>query len=285
MVESYPIQLIPSLGYIFLTIGIFTIKYLKSLNSFLLYGKTATKTTLETYSSSSSSTVRYISNHLTVPKAWFTHFYINAFGLSTALYLLQFTGKQQDITTGDQIAYKNMLIIQRLLWIQTGRRLLECLFLSKFSKTARMNIAHYFIGYAHYILVSLACYIGLTTYYTSDTQKVPLTLADYCLIIWFIVASIQQFLNHYHLSTLIKYTVPKFKLVSSPHYFNEIQIYIIFFILSVKNGWSLTSLNYLCCLIYVMVSLSISSLETYKYYQLKFKEEFKLKWSIFPGVL
>ncbi|KAG7662318.1 DFG10 [[Candida] subhashii] len=279
------VQLLISIAYVFFVVSIVSIKLIKPLNNLLLYGKTSTATTTTPNSSPTKKVIQYVSNRLTVPKSWFTHFYITLFSLSTVIYIQQQFNMNQDGISPNQVNYKNLSIIQKLLWIQGLRRLAECLTITNFSKTARMNFAHYFIGMAHYIMVSMSCYLGLIVTKSQQGDASPLTLADYCLIILFITSSIQQFFHHYYLSTLVKYTMPKFKLVSSPHYLNEIQIYIILFGLSVKNGWTLTSINFLTCLLFVTVNLSMSSLETYKYYQLKFKDEFTLQWAICPGLL
>lgn len=282
------VQLVISVIYLTFVISIISIKLIKPLNDLLLYGKTSTTSTRSSSSSQIPSVIKqiiqYVSTNLTVPKSWFTHFYITLFTLTTLIYLQQLTYNHQlNDTSNNQITYKNMIIIEKLLWIQGLRRLIECLTITNFSPTARMNIAHYLIGMAHYILVSLGCYLGLQTSYS--TVKASLTITDCVLITLFAISSVQQFLNHYHLSTLVKYSVPQFKLVSSPHYLNEIQIYLVLFLFSIKNGWNLTSLTFFSCLAFVIVNLSISSIETHKFYQQKFREEFKQKWSIFPGLL
>lgn len=274
----YQLQLLVVSLYLIIITSIYAVKFIKPLNELLHYGKTSTIN--ESHSSSLfHQMIDFISNNLVVPKSWFTHFYITLFSISSIIFL----GSFHESETSDSIKFKDLILIHKLLWIQGFRRLLECLMISKFSPTSKMNISHYIIGLSHYILISLATYLGLTTYGSSEVANY--TIFDTCLMISFGILSLLQFSAHYHLASLVKYTIPNFKYVASPHYFYEILIYLIFFIFSIKEGIDIVSLTYASALLFVLSNLTLSSIETFHYYQDKFKEDFKLKWAIFPGIL
>ncbi|KAL6450563.1 DFG10 Polyprenol reductase [Candida maltosa Xu316] len=269
--------------YLIIVIGICAVKFIKPLNELLQYGKTSNIPKESHSNTTFHRLINWISSNLVVPKSWFTHFYITLFTLSSLIFFGSYTNTS---TTSNPVKFKNLTLIHRLLWIQSVRRLSECLFVSKFSPTSKMNISHYLIGVGHYVLVSLATYLGLSTYAPSfDAKLVNYSYVDLMLMFCFGVLSILQFSAHYHLSSLVKYTVPSFKHVASPHYLYEILIYTIFAIYSAKNGLDLTSITFMSSWLFVVCNLTISSLETYKYYSEKFKDAFKLKWAIFPGLI
>ncbi|EGW32840.1 uncharacterized protein SPAPADRAFT_60183, partial [Spathaspora passalidarum NRRL Y-27907] len=167
-----------------------------------------------------------------------------------------------------------MIFINVLLWVQGNRRLYECLHISKFSKTSYINVSHYIAGMAHYTLVSLACYLGMRTYSSGESVSLVPTFFDWLIMFAYVVLATRQYYAHRHLASLVKYSLPNFKYVASPHYLQEIGIYATLFIFSVKDGWDIVSCNFLFALVFVTVNLSISSIETYRYYQEKFKDEF-----------
>ncbi|RCK55520.1 Polyprenol reductase [Candida viswanathii] len=274
----YQFQLLVISVYLVIAGAIYAVKFIKPLNDLLRYGKT---TTMSGPSSSSlfHELIDFISSSLVVPKSWFTHFYITLFTLTSAIFLSSF----HESASPDPVKFKNLMLIHRLLWVQGLRRLTECLTVSKFSTSSKMNFSHYAIGLSHYILISLATYLGLLKY---GSHEIPdFTVFDAVLSIVFGVLSLLQFSAHYHLASLIKYTVPDFAFVASPHYFYEILIYAVLLIFSVKDGYDMVSLTFASAWFFVVSNLTISSVETYRYYQDKFKEEFKLKWAIFPGIL
>ncbi|RLV90609.1 Polyprenol reductase [Spathaspora sp. JA1] len=276
------IQLLISVVYLGLAGLILLVKLIKPLNDLLLYGKTYTSTTTSGNDNQSRihKLIHILTSHLKVPKSFFTHFYILlSISSSISLFVIQYPLGSNPHPT----KYKNLFIINTLLWLQGVRRLFECLFMSKFSKTSYINISHYIAGMLHYILISLTCYLGKKSY--SDSPIGNITVVDGLLIISYIILAKGQFNNHYHLSHLVKYSLPNFQYVASPHYLQEILIYTVLFIFSVKHGWDSISRNFLCALVFVTINLSISSIETYRYYQVKFKDEFKLEWCIIPGVL
>ncbi|KAK6205164.1 roles in filamentous growth, cell polarity, and cellular elongation [Scheffersomyces amazonensis] len=286
-------------AYTFMILNILLVKFYRPLNNLLLHGKTISNKTINDGAKSSNSLLRQLVDFivtLTVPKSWFTHYYI-VFTVSCCLIQLfpWYGTYQPEVDTVDTVTYKNYKFIHVMMSIQAIRRTIESFTITKFSSNSRMNFTHYIVGLAHYILISINCYGSLVPFSQSSiTPKTGIngiTVIDIILFTVFLLASIDQFLNHYHLSTLKKYTIPsKFKYVSSPHYLDEIIIYVLFFISSIKNitrfsSISIIHLNYLLSTVFVVVNLSISSIDNYKWYKLKFKDEFRLKWSIIPGLI
>jgi 3-oxo-5-alpha-steroid 4-dehydrogenase 3 len=147
------------------------------------------------------------------------------------------------------------------------------------------------MGLAFYTTISLNCFLSLLPYHL-NTAIIPVNdafdLTDKILITLFIWLSIDQFQNHYHLSTLPKYSVPKFgmfQLVGSAHYLDEIILYLIVAMIgNLHEKLSIIDINYILGWAFVAVNLSISSLESYSYYKAKFPE-FTVKYSIIPGIL
>lgn len=275
------LQLLVSLAYFALTSGVLLVKYAPQLRRLLNYGKTAPNSDTSDNNDSSLEVIDIIAKHAVVRKLWFAHFYICLFTLSTATY---FKACHEAIIgqSNEDATYKNLDIINKLILIQGARRMIESFVVTKFSPTSHMNVAHYVVGMSHYVLIALATYLGLSG---NCAGSAALTIVDYVLISVFGIASVQQFQAHYHLAHLVKYSLPSFKVVASPHYLYEVILYTIIMIFSAKNGLGFTSLMYISAWVFVVTNLSVSAVETYHYYQVKYKEEFSLKWAIFPGIL
>ncbi|WEJ94829.1 3-oxo-5-alpha-steroid 4-dehydrogenase [Yamadazyma tenuis] len=207
---------------------------------------------------------------ITVPKKYFLHFYVffallmvinafvewnfntNAFPQVNDFFASFYERFYTNYLTSEQ-NYKNLYVISNLLMIQSFRRLYECLFVSQFSDVS-MNILHYVFGLSYYWMVASVNFGGILPYYIygqSNNYKVELDMSDWLFIGVFLTYSMDQFQNHQHLAKLVKYTIPSFRLFeycASPHYLDE----IIF--------------------------------QTYKYYQDKFKEKFKIPYKLVPFV-
>lgn len=211
------------------------------LPKFLEYGKTYKG--IE--NKSNNQTIINILANITVPKSYFAHFYIISTFLAT-INLINYP------------AYH----ITWLLLIHSVRRLYETLYVSKFTIKSRMNISHYLVGLWFYISLNFLTFYQLHYYYNIFKNNI-----NFLTILIFTLSSINQYRNHLYLSTLVKYTLPKkglFKYIISPHYLNEILIYL---------SLALSSNIYFMPLIWVTINLSISSIETKNYYTKKFKDE------------
>ncbi|XP_030583579.1 polyprenal reductase isoform X1 [Archocentrus centrarchus] len=194
-----------------------------------------------------------------IPKRWFWHFYaisVGWNGLLLVLYLnfiiqhqaypLWLTG-MLDILTGvpgndSQVPQLSTVLVQLLLWVHSFRRLLECLFVSVFSDGA-MHLVQYMFGLGYYIMLGLTvlCCDRMEKGLKSSTLLTQLDwrqIAGFVLFIW---ASLLQHQSMVLLARLrtgksgtvetLAHRVPKgglFELVSCPHYFAELLIYVSF---------------------------------------------------------
>lgn len=232
---------------------------------------------------------------LTVPKSYFTHFYI----LLTigCIYTLAWPRSDPSQATHPLIIY--------LVTIQSLRRLGESYFVTKFSPKSSINVFHYLVGMVHYTLLSINCYLGssqslsnltipekLLTNLTNPGRILAswleylatLTNLDRLLVTIFIIASVSQFMSHRHLASLRKYSVPSFAYVSSPHYLAEMVIYGLLMVLAWTSLTSQITLNFVVCWIFVVVNLSISALDTHRYYKATYAE-YEVPWAAIPYIL
>lgn len=239
---------------------------------------------------------------LTVPKSYFTHFYIL---LSIGcIYTLAWPRSDPSQATHPLIIY--------LVTIQSMRRLGESFFVTKFSPKSSINVFHYLVGMVHYTLLSINCYLGssqslanpenilnnlsihdkLLTNLTNPGRFLAgwlqylatLTDLDKLLLAIFIIASVSQFMSHRHLASLRKYSVPSFTSVSSPHYLAEMVIYGVLMVLAWTSLTSVITLNFGVCWIFVVVNLSISALDTHRYYKATYAE-YEVPWASIPYIL
>ncbi|XP_039983694.1 polyprenol reductase isoform X2 [Xiphias gladius] len=218
-----------------------------------------------------------------VPKRWFWHFYATSVcwnGLLPALYLNFIFQRQSlpswltgiiDILTGvpstdGQVPQLSTLLVQLLLWVHSLRRLLECLFVSVFSD-GTMHLVQYVFGLGYYIA------IGLTVLCSDRVKKGTGTLLSQ--LDWFHVAGFTLFiaaslLQHQSMLLLARlrtgksgtvetltHKVPNggwFELVSCPHYFAELLIYISLTL--VFGGLSLT---WWLVVLYVLFNQSLAA--------------------------
>ncbi|CCH63140.1 hypothetical protein TBLA_0J01440 [Henningerozyma blattae CBS 6284] len=232
-------------------IALFTAKYF--LPKFLQYGKTLQP--IPSKKKQELSLLERISN-FTVRKSYFAHFYIISAGFSFI-----------NITVFPTYS------ITWLILFHSVRRLYETLYISKYTKDSRMNWSHYAVGIWFYTT------LNLLTFHQLYTQRiVPHTINIFAFLV-FSLASWDQYENHQTLSRLVKYSLPRgrlFKIVACPHYLDEILIYL-----------SLLSFSmiFIYPLLWVIVSLSISGIETKNYYRSKFKPEKTQKYAILPYIL
>ncbi|XP_069555339.1 polyprenal reductase [Brachyistius frenatus] len=212
-----------------------------------------------------------------VPKRWFLHFYAISVvwnGFLLALYL-NFTYQHQsypvwlssllDIITGVQrsespVPQLSTLLVQLLLCVHSLRRLLECLFVSVFSDGA-MHVVQYAFGLGYYIV------LGLTVLCSDRVGKGTGTLLsqlDWLHVAGFVLFIGASLLQHQSIALLARlrtgksgavetlaHRVPRggwFELVSCPHYFAELLIYVSLSI--VFGGLSLTWWLVVLCVLF-----------------------------------
>lgn len=266
--------------------GILLMVAVPQVHQLLLYGKCGTNR-LDTKQFRLTSWW----SRLTVPKLSFTHYYVSLFGYCSAIWWTQRWWQPQTITLYDHDysdGFRCITIVFRLMWFHLIRRVLECFLITKFSPTSRMNVAHYLLGMLHYLLLAVhtACSLTLLRPYANQANMTP-TTSEYVLIGLFVLASLNQCWCHWHLALLVKYSIPKFWYTTSAHYTNEIELYVIWFILAVKLAvptpyiWA----NYAIIATFVTVNLLVSLLQTYRYYREKFGPDLGLQYAIIPGFL
>ena len=192
--------------------------------------------------------------HFTVPKAYFSHFYILSLILST-------------VTVWKYHQYP----LAWILLFHSFRRLYETLFISKYTGS-RMNWSHYVVGLWFYSVLHIILNIKLA----SGDIDPSINMISFSI---FLYSSIEQFKSHQILARLKKYSLPQdrlFQYVCCPHYLCEIGIYVSFIAYNYE---------FIFPLVWVITSLSISAVETRKYYQDKFTENIVPKYAIIPFIL
>ncbi|SCU80043.1 LAFA_0B07184g1_1 [Lachancea sp. 'fantastica'] len=193
---------------------------------------------------------------LTVPKGWFSHFYVYS-GILSCVNLIAL----------------RLNILSVLMAVHSLRRLYETTHVNKSKPSARIHVSHYMVGFWYYSAVNYAIYRS-----KPETWSPPLIKSF--AILMFILASWDQYKNHLYLSQLRKYTLPTkglFRLVASAHYLDEICLY------SAMTLYS-RSTKLLVCLLWVISSLSVSAIETRKWYSQKFPQSTP-KFAILPYIL
>ena len=132
-----------------------------------------------------------------------------------------------------------------LMHFQVCRRLYECTRLSIFSSSGRMSMLHYLCGFFFYFGVGLSLLAEAHGFGSSPPVLPPLRAADWLTAnhvlgaLLFLFFSYVQYRSHVILASLRKdssgrvvtyrHSIPRgfcFELVSCPHYFAEIMIYL-----------------------------------------------------------
>ncbi|XP_054458770.1 polyprenol reductase [Anoplopoma fimbria] len=244
-----------------------------------------------------------------VPKRWFWHFYAISVGWNgflLALYLNSIFQNQSfpswltgilDILTGapntdSQVPQLSTLLVQLLLCVHSLRRLLECLFVSIFSDGA-INLVQYLFGVFYYIV------LGLTVLCSDRLGKGTGTLLSQ--LDWFHVAGTTLFIwasLMQHQSTVLlaglrtgktgavetlAHRMPEggwFQLVSCPHYFAELLIYVS---LSLAVGG--LSLTWWLVVLYVLFNQALAAQLCHDFYISKYEAYPRHRKAFIPFVL
>ncbi|KAM6921929.1 polyprenal reductase [Xenentodon cancila] len=241
------------------------------------------------------------------PKRWFWHFYAVSVGWNGFLMAFYVTSSRPsypswltgivDILTGvpssDSPAPQlSAVLVQLLLCVHSLRRLLECLLVSVFSDGV-IHLVQYLFGLGYYLL------LGLTVLCSDRMGKGNATLLSQ--LDWTHVAGVGLFigaswLQHQSIVLLARlrtgksgrvetlaHRVPKggwFELVSCPHYFAELLIYISFSL--VFGGLSLT---WWFVVLYVLFNQALAAQLCHDLYISKFKLYPKHRRAFIPYVL
>ncbi|XP_041791841.1 polyprenol reductase isoform X2 [Chelmon rostratus] len=244
-----------------------------------------------------------------VPKRWFWHFYavsVGWNGLLLGLYV-NVTFRNQsypswltgilDILTDvpnpdSQVPQLSTLLVQLLLCLHSLRRLLECLLVSVFSDGA-IHLVQYVFGLGYYVV------LGLTVLCADRLGKGTGTL--FSQLDWFHVSGTALFigaslLQHQSMVLLARlrtgksgavetlaHRVPKggwFELVSCPHYFAELLIYISLSLLF--GGLSLT---WWLVVFYVLFNQALAAQLCHDLYIIKYESYPRHRKAFIPFVL
>ena len=149
-------------------------------------------------------------------------------------------------------------LVNYLLLTHSSRRLIESIFITKFS-SRKMHIINLLAGLLFYIMVPMTLAVS---YKKISHPFFPIIIA--------ILLNLLQFICHLELSKLKKYTIPQhflFKHSTSPHYFIEILLYIVYAIFA-------PSLLTFLMAIFVAFNLTHNAIMSYHWYQTKFGNEF-----------
>lgn len=310
------------ISYILITLIVpfFLVRSLKSIDFIIHYGKVEQEDAKKNPPNPMIKKIHSVFKSTDLPKSYFTHYYIfftSALTVSGVLLpsISQYprSGVSQFFTayneaylkgnlTVTEANYINAHIVYGLLFVQAIRRLYESLFVSKFGSKSRISFPVYVFGVFYYFLVAFNNFVNLLPYYLSNytytlTGDIIIQyLASNKLVVVYIVvfglAAIDQHQNHVHLSQLIKYSPPSFRMFkysSSAHYFDEILVYLLIVLISFqKYSWgdklNLVDVNFLVILLFVIGNLSITAIATRDYYLSKF-DGYSVKYSIIPGIL
>ncbi|PKY04616.1 protein DFG10, partial [Aspergillus campestris IBT 28561] len=237
-----------------------------------------------------------------VPHRYFTHFYI-ASVVASVFWAAQVTlrgGAFEAIATrvspehrDRSMAIPQIVMCWGLMLVQGGRRLYECFAFYKPSSSS-MWFAHWLVGLAFYLLVSVSIWIEgsgtlLSHQITLDDVKVanaPSLRTFLCLPV-FLMASGLQHDGHHYLSSLEKYTLPTHPMFCSivcPHYTAECVIYLSLAALAAPPGEMINKTLFLA-LVFVAVNLGITAGTTKQWYAQKFgKGSVQERWKMIPFV-
>ncbi|KAJ3059562.1 Steroid 5 alpha-reductase 3 [Podochytrium sp. JEL0797] len=239
---------------------------------------------------------------LTLPKHYFTHFYILGSAVCLALYPAVFPYIQPKAVVPTSIA---MLMMTS----QVLRRLYECVFVLRQSSTARIHVFHYINGVLFYVLTPIAMIMDNFDPESNGDPEVYFTALGSEKLLWrhvfallcFAVASIEQTMTHSQLASLrsssgcttiekeesVKtvYKLPTqgyFKLVSAPHYFFEVCIYACFVMV-----YGFTNLTTWLVVVCVAVELGIAAHDNREWYVKEFgKDKLPKNWKrIVPYII
>lgn len=204
-----------------------------------------------------------------VPKRWFSHFYVIACIIDIICFGLT-------VRISDWSMNSFVLLLH---FFQVSRRLFECLYVTKFAN-AKMNVAHYLLGLAHYITVPISITISpLCSFDVTSTLFTSCIL--YSFAFYFQFSSIRTLANLRSPNSTQNYAIPRsglFEYISSPHYVCEILIYLS---LSMCLGFTSYFMN--ACFVFVLLNQSLSALASHKWYIDNFTH-YPTRHALIPGI-
>ncbi|KAK2166498.1 hypothetical protein LSH36_38g01036 [Paralvinella palmiformis] len=281
-------------------IHIYDLKLPQLINDILLFGKMKDKKRKWT-----------IAQWFEMPKRWFIHFYIVGSltnGYFTYLYVCSYifhhkpptwltfvlhflAGVPSNASTGPGSA----LLLLLLMFIQTFRRLFECMFVSVYSRST-INIIHYIMGISLYTLFPLCvlCEAPNLQTVTSNNIKDDLFIIRHIAGgVMFLVASWQQNQIHRQFAALRKddhgriktlhHKIPEggwFQYISCPHYLMELVIYASFIVVAGPHHITLWTV-----FMFVVSNQLLSASLTHSWYKSTYKDYPSRRKAIIPYLL
>ena len=227
-----------------------------------------------------------------LPKRVFLYFYLVASFVNTVIWLKIYFGGI-DLTQnilGPHSSHHTASYILLLSTIQSFRRLYECIFVSKFSTSARIHLCYVILGFSFYPMVTVTILASAGRIHLDLLPK-TFFLSPYVILgtFLFIFASYHQYICHRILARLregptaaAKYSIPYgdwFKYLSAPHYVSEILIYLSYLIISKGEClliWFMT--------MYVCFAMTYSAITTHRWYKDNFKGYPKQRRSLLPFI-
>ncbi|XP_055604673.1 polyprenol reductase [Uranotaenia lowii] len=249
---------------------------------------------------------------LEVPKSWFKHFYLFAALWSGAGFYFMINtylgGKPVpehvtdflDIMATSRRSVKTTptetMVAMVLITLQCWRRFYETWFVQVFSSKLKMNLSAYLVGYIHYFGTVTVILSQAEGFVRHEGYSVPyrfeLSPRLALGIAVFIYAWRYQFQSNLIMANLRKdatgkvvsqkHSIPRggyFELISSPHMFFEIVMYVALHGIIVRN----TSVMYV--LIWVLSNQTMNAWLTHQWYRENFKDYPTARRAIFPYVL
>uniref|UniRef100_A0A8P4KKR6 Polyprenal reductase n=1 Tax=Dicentrarchus labrax TaxID=13489 RepID=A0A8P4KKR6_DICLA len=244
-----------------------------------------------------------------VPKRWFWHFYAISVGWNGLLLLLylNLTFRHQsyppwltgslDILTGlpstdSQVPQLSTVLVLLLLCVHSLRRLLECLFVSVFSDGA-LHLVQYVFGLGYYITMGLTVLCSDRLGKGTGTLLSQLDWIHVAGIALFIMASLMQHQSMVLLARLrtgksgtvetLAHRVPMggwFELVSCPHYFAELLIYV-----SLSLVFGGLSLTWWLVVLYVLFNQALAAQLCHELYISKYESYPRHRKAFIPFIM
>jgi len=248
---------------------------------------------------------------LQVPKSWFVHFYITGVTVNGYLVytlvrfyvfhvpipswihsLLGFMDLDHQISTDGL----STLILSILMFMQTIRRLHECLFVSVYSK-GTMHFVHYMLG----ILLYSTFTMGVLVEAPRTADYLNLKESIWSNLSWRHLVGVVTFLwaskNHHRVHeqfaefrqnkkgevVTLKHIMPHgewFELISTPHYFMEIMIYLSYLLIGGYHHFTLVSV-----VLFVVINQLVVGLVTHSWYKSEYKDYPTSRKAIIPYIL
>jgi len=238
---------------------------------------------------------------ISVPKTYFTHFYIfsSIYVPSLLLLVLYYYTNQTQVdgnihSTLDFVCSErrsagttpsHLVLALSLLSLQVFRRLYECAFINQ-SSDSTMNITHYIVGYAHYFCTATGFLCEAPGFVAAansvSTSEMSVSFFSVSWQAWagtlvFLAAWHQQLQAHkifaqLKLKNSNKHSIPEgglFKYVSCPHYLCEIIIYTsLLLVLGTQHQTAVL------VWFWVLTNQLIAGTMSHKWYKEKFREEY-----------